>query len=328
MIFKNKKILSVLIILLAFSATAKAYESLLYYELQAIGGYNLSDGKTALYSFDKNDVMQKPSAGFDYIGRISGNSSDKAAIFLQGRFAYDEDGKNIQGQLYNAYINLKAAGANLWAGHNKPAFGLSSVLDNHALLMPSLVSYGFGFDRDWGAGFLKDTQWGAVSFSITSGSGMPLYTDGNYFVSSRISKGVLNRDNSEFGLSLAKGEILDIMGYHVMSAEKIPFTALSADYSLVFDRYSLRSEYLRGFKNNENIQAFFIRFGINVFNEQRGLIEFQPAYINNAMTEGFYKAVGFSYVLSSVHTVRAMYHSNPVTHDETIVFQWYIYGKL
>ena len=80
---------------------------------------------------------------------------DIGTLAVQARLAYDpEEGGKAQFQLYNAYFRYKAGFADIWAGHSRPALGLSSVLDSHALLLPTLAMTGYGFDRDWGVGIV------------------------------------------------------------------------------------------------------------------------------------------------------------------------------
>ena len=161
-----------------------------------------------------DDVMQKPSLGFDLVKRFSGKTRDIGVLAVQARLAYDQEGEHkLEPQLYNAYFRLKTKSAGVWIGHNRPALGLSSVLDSHALLLPAPAMLGFGFDRDWGLGLERDFGWGGAAASLTAGSGMPLYFKGNFLPAARVSKGVPARDNYSVGLSLARGNVLETMGY-------------------------------------------------------------------------------------------------------------------
>ena len=109
------------------------------------------------------EVMQKPSLGFDYVQRFSGATGDFAVLAVQGRLAWNQEGeKTFEPQLYNAYLKFKLTAADLWIGHNRPRFGLSSVLDSHGTLLQPLAMMGFGFDRDWGIGFDKDFAGGSA----------------------------------------------------------------------------------------------------------------------------------------------------------------------
>ena len=88
-------------------------------------------GKPIYYSMNPDAEMQKPSLGFDYLQRFSGESGDWATFALQGRLALTvngEDGANeikLEPQIYNAYFKVKTPGPYVWVGHNRPAFGLS-----------------------------------------------------------------------------------------------------------------------------------------------------------------------------------------------------------
>ncbi len=97
---------------------------------------------------------------------------------------------------------MKTPGPYVWVGHNRPAFGLGSYFDSHGLLLRTLAIQGFGYDRDWGVGLYKDFSWGDISASGTTGSGMPVYTKGNYMTAARVSYGVLSQDNFNVGFSL------------------------------------------------------------------------------------------------------------------------------
>jgi hypothetical protein len=133
--------------LLSSFALAKSY--LFYLEAQGVAGYSSALKKGILYSLSQEDAMQKPSLGFDYIQRISGETRDYGALALQVRLAYNNEGsKKIELQVYNAYLRYKAGFSDLWIGHNRPAMGLSSTLDSHGLLLPTLAMTGFGFDRE------------------------------------------------------------------------------------------------------------------------------------------------------------------------------------
>ena len=110
--------------------------------------------------------MQKPSLGFDYIQRFSGESGDVATFALQGRLALAVDpgrrSYKLEPQIYNAYLKAKILEPYVWIGHNRPAFGLSSYFDSHALILRTLAIQGFGYDRDWGVGIYKDFSWGDI----------------------------------------------------------------------------------------------------------------------------------------------------------------------
>src|SRR5512143_1008703 len=114
-----------------------AQSRLFYLEIQGVGAYSTADHGFQAFSLTRDDVMQKPSLGFDFVQRITGRTRDLGVLAIQARLAYTDDAAHpFQVQVYNAYFRYKAGFADLWIGHNKPALGLSSVLDSHALLLP------------------------------------------------------------------------------------------------------------------------------------------------------------------------------------------------
>ncbi len=62
----------------------QASDQLLYFEAQGIAGYSTAIKKTVFYSMNPDAEMQKPSLGFDYLKRFSGESGDVATFALQG----------------------------------------------------------------------------------------------------------------------------------------------------------------------------------------------------------------------------------------------------
>src|SRR3989337_4221160 len=183
------------LLLLFLTGIAQASDHLLYFEAQGIAGYSSAIDKTIYYSMDPDAEMQKPSLGFDYIKRFSGESGDIATLALQGRLALtvEESKYKVEPQVYNAYVKMKTPGPYVWVGHNRPAFGLSSYFDSHGQLLRTLAIQGFGYDRDWGVGMYHDFSWGDVSASATIGSGMPIHFRGNYMTAVRGSYGVLSQ---------------------------------------------------------------------------------------------------------------------------------------
>ncbi len=63
---------------------ARAADHLLYFEAQGIAGYSTEQKKTIYYSQNPNAEMQKPSVGFDYLQRFSGESGDWAHLCAPG----------------------------------------------------------------------------------------------------------------------------------------------------------------------------------------------------------------------------------------------------
>ncbi|MDR1998302.1 MAG: hypothetical protein LBQ83_08280, partial [Candidatus Margulisbacteria bacterium] len=202
-----------LIICLIFSLAAAA-DSLFYTEIQGILGYAAMDDKVVYRSGHAADAMQLNSLGFDYLQKFSGQAGDTGTAALQARLAYSADREKAELQLYNAYFKNQASG--LWIGHNRIAFGLASYWDTHGDLLQPLPMYGFGFDRDWGLGLSKDTLDGGLQFSLTSGTGLNLRTEGNWLTAIRLARGVLNYDNYSVGLALLSGQVPDSRGYTIL----------------------------------------------------------------------------------------------------------------
>ena len=164
------------LVFLCLTGLAAASDQLLYFEAQGIAGYSTELGKPIYYSMNPDAEMQKPSLGFDYLKRFSGESGDWGTFALQFRAALTVNGIDKadsvkwEPQVYNAYLKVKTPGPYVWVGHNRPAFGLGSYFDSHGLLLRTLPIQGFGYDRDWGGGLYKDFSWGDISASLTAGS--------------------------------------------------------------------------------------------------------------------------------------------------------------
>jgi hypothetical protein len=314
------------IFLLLLPCPARTQASLFYLEAQAVAGYSSAAREAIYYSMSAEDAMQKPSVGFDWLRRLSNESRDFGVIGVQARLAYNhEPDREVELQIYNAWIKYKAGFANLWIGHDRPALGLSSYFDTHGLLLPSLAMTGWGFDRDWGAGFSRDFTWGNLAGSWTTGSGMPVYFKGNYLASARISKGVLERDNYDLGLSAAWGEILETMGYELMSDEPVTFRMASIDLAYLWARYESRLELMGGERMDEAAYALFWRFTMNLLDENRLKLEAQPVLWKQMGESSFALSAGVSYQATSDLTLRSMYQYIDETEDNRIVFQVYYY---
>ncbi len=180
-----KRIAPVLfLILVPASSFLFAQSSLLYAEAQLVSGYSTAKNDWIFFSRHQSEANQKPSLGLDYLKRFSTARGDFALLAFQGRLAINAEAKRtLEPQVYNAYFKFKFPFADLWIGHNRPAFGLSSVFDTHAHLLPTLVMEGYGFDRDRGIGLNRDIVQGSWAISLTTGSGMPLRLRGNYLLS-------------------------------------------------------------------------------------------------------------------------------------------------
>ena len=325
---RKRSILSV-IILGALAAALSAQSTLFYIELQAVGAYSSASGGIELFSLMPHDAMQKPSVGFDLVHRVTGRTRDIGVLAIQARLAYDQEGGHkLEPQLYNAYFRYKAGFADLWAGHSRPALGLSYGLDSHALLLPAPAMMGFGFDRDWGLGLHRDFDWGDAAFSLTAGSGMPLYLEGNFLAAARVSRGVTARDNYSLGLSLAHGDILETMGYELMEPEPIRWTVASVDATYLWRNVENRAEVLFGQREGEATVLLFWRSGLSLLGEGRLKVEVQPVLTRTARQWDYSLASGLTYLLSADLAGRFMVHYDHGRRDARFVFQLYYYKGL
>jgi len=323
------KALFVCLFLLCLANEGEATDHLLYFEAQGIAGYSSELNKAIFYSQNPNAEMQKPSIGFDYIQRFSGESGDVATLAIQGRLALtvnsERESVKLEPQIYNAYLKAKILEPYVWIGHNRPAFGLSSYFDSHALLLRTLAIEGFGYDRDWGVGLYKDFSWGDISASATTGSGMPIYFKGNYMIAARASYGVLGKDNMNLGFSAGYGNTLDTMGYKLLTPEPQQMKLGGLDFTFLLNRFENRFDFLAGTWLGEKTYALFYRFGVNLDQEGRFKIEAQPAYWRRGPERDFQQSVCFSYLATSNLTVRLAYFYDRTENDNRVILQLYYY---
>lgn len=307
---------------------AAAENYLLYLEAQGIAGYSSKTDDISYYSHMAEEVMQEPSAGIDFLKRLSGAHGDFGALALQYRLAYDDFEDRWQSQVYNAYFKYKAGWSDIWLGHNRPAMGLSSYLDSHGLLLQPLTMNGFGFDRDWGAGSYKDFDWGNGAFSVTTGTGMPVRFNGNYLAAARVSKGYLSRDNYNVGLSASYGETLGVMGYEVIDGDPKETALAGLDGTYLWDFFETRIEVMAGQNRDEDALAALFRGGLNLLDEGRLKLEFQPVYLKIDNENNYQLAVGASYLLTADMALRSMYLYDDDMEDHRFVIQIYMYKKV
>jgi hypothetical protein len=315
----------------ASPAFGKSY--LLYLEAQGVAGYSTEKDDAIYYSMNPVDVMQKPSVGFDYLQRFSSETGDWGSFALQMRFAYNEayqetGEEEFQVQLYNAFFKYKAGFADVWIGHSRIAFGLASYLDSHALLLQPLAMYGYGYDRDWGVGMTRDFEWGNLSLSYSTGSGMPLEFDGNYLLSARASYGVLSRDNYNIGVSSTYGKPIDTIGYEKIMPDPMRTFLYGADFTYFWNNIENRFEAVAGEKMEEDTYAFLWRIGVNLLDEDRLKLEFQPVYRNIGGDWNYELNGGITYKLTSDIALRGVYTYDAEMNDNRVVFQIYWYYKL
>ena len=312
------------------SGVARASDYLLYLEAQSIFGYSSELKKPIYYSMNPDAEMQKPSLGFDYIKRFSGESGDRATLSVQGRLALKQDGDEyeMEPQIYNAYFKVKTPGPYVWIGHNRPSFGLSSYFDSHGLLLRTLAIQGFGYDRDWGAGMYKDFAWGDIYASATIGSGMPIHFRDNYMIAVRSSYGVLSQSNYNVGFSLGYGMTLDTMGYKLRDPDPRRMRLAGVDFTILRDNLEHRFDLLAGRWLDENTHAVSYRFGVNMEPEGRIKIEAQPTYWKFGEDKNYELALCFSFLATSNLTVRAMYTYDDNGSDNRIIMQLYYYRPM
>jgi len=281
------------------------------------------------HSGHKHDVMQKNGVGFDYIRKFSGEYGDWGTGALQMRLVWNDADNKPQLQVYNAYLKIKTAPADVWVGHNRVPFGLSAWLDTHSDLLQPLSMSGFGFDRDWGAGISRDFAAGDFAASVTMGSGMGLKTKGNWAASSRVSFGVLRRDNYNIGVSFMGGKTLDTMGYEIMEDEPNDTLLGSIDIARNHGRIEHKAEFDFGRKNGMAAAAAFYRFGCSLMEESRLKLEGQYAWTKREGVSDTGLGFGAAYKFNSSLTARVMYQwnrgnrGNREMNDNRVVFQLY-----
>jgi hypothetical protein len=327
----SKAVYPLLIFLFLLCTSAGASDHLLYFEAQGIAGYSSDIGKPIYYSMNPDAEMQKPSLGFDYLQRFSGESGDWATFALQGRAALTvngvdgADGIKWEPQIYNAYFKVKTPGPYVWVGHNRPAFGIGSYFDSHGLLLRTLPIQGFGYDRDWGAGLYRDFSWGDIAASVTTGSGMPVYTRGNSMSAARVSYGVLSQDNFNVGFSAGFGKTLDTMGYDLRDPKPEEMRLVGADLTFLRNRFEHRFDVLAGRWLDQDTYAFMYRIGYNVDPEGKLKIEGQPTYWKFGQETNYQLSFCMSSQVTSDLTVRLMYTYDDNAADNRVVMQFYYY---
>jgi hypothetical protein len=324
------KTLTLAVILLGTLAPSLRGQSTLFYiEAQAVGAYSSSGRELQPFSLTPEDSMQKPGIGFDLIHRVSGKSRDLGVLAVQGRLVYDERSRtSLEPQLYNASFRYKARFADIWAGHARPALGISAALDSHALLLPAPPMLGFGFDRDWGVGAQKSFSWGDAAVSLTTGSGMPLRFEGNFLLAARVSRGVAVRDNYSVGFSLSHGNILETMGYTVMRPEPVSWTSAGLDLTHFWRNLENRGEFLAGSRAGHGMFFLLWRAGLSLLDENRLKIEAQPAFWKTGGELQYSLASGLSCLINADWTARAMILNDRMRGDTRFVFQLYYYKRL
>jgi hypothetical protein len=317
---------SLLFSLLLAPLPAAAGQSLLFLEAQGVAGYSSMDRAAVWHSMSAAEPMQKSSLGFDFLRKFSGEAGDAGTLALQGRLAWDKDAPNrLEPQVYNAYYRARVPFGYAWAGHNRPAAGLESYFDTHGALLQTLPMYGYGFDRDWGFGASRDFGWGDAAVSLTSGTGMRPRGAGNYLVSARASRGVLNRDNYAVGLYGSAGKVPEIEGYKVMDGAERTYTAAGLDGALLWDRWELRGDLRAGEKAGMHYLAGLGRVGLNLLEENRLKLEAQAVYSGMERMESWTLGAGFSYAVTPYLYWRGLFEYEEEMYDKRVVTQLYYY---
>ena len=326
-----KRVLLILLSAVFCVSSVKAADSLLFFEAQGVAGHSSMNDGAVYHSGHKHDAMQKNGVGFDYIKKFSGEYGDFGAGALQMRLVWNNADDRPQLQAYNAYFKLKTAPADIWAGHNRVPFGLTSYLDTHADLLQPLSMSGFGFELDWGAGISRDFANGDFAAAVTLGSGMGPKTEGNWIISSRVSYGVLAQDNYNFGVSFMGGKKLDTMGYELMDDDPKDTLLGGVDFAWNHDRLEHRAEFDFGRKNDMAAVAGFYRVGFNFLEENRLKFEGQYIWAKQEGANAYRPGAGLTYKISSDLTARAMYQwerGDSEMKDNRVVFQLYYYKLL
>jgi hypothetical protein len=260
------------------------------------------------------------------VQRFSGASGDFAILAVQVRLAYNQEGeRTFEPQLYNGYLKFKLAAADIWIGHNKPKFGLSTVLDNHGTLLQPLAMMGFGFDRDWGVGFDKDFAGGSAGLSLTAGSGMALNLKGNFLAAARIAGGVLEQDNHSLGFSAAIGQILEVKGLKLLADAPQNFFMAGFDGSWLVNNWQHSLDIMAGVRADHPAAAVFWRTGLGLLAEARLKLEVQPAFLLFRGEALFQLAAGAAFLAWPDWTLRAMVAYDGEMKDTKLIFQIYYY---
>lgn len=296
---------ALLLLLLARFGLAGASTGFL--EVQVVGG--LAGKEPVGYSLHEMDAMQKTSIGLDTLFRFSGERGDWGVLALQGRVAWNPHDmhRQLEPQLFTATFRVKRiAGGDLWLGHARPAYGISSVLDNHALLLPDPAMSGFGFDRDWGAGWIRQFADGEFAASVTTGSGMAFRFSGNGYAAARLSFGVLDRDNYTIGISAGGGRVLSVMGYHILADEPRTLVEGSLDLRVRLNGWEFAAQASAGTFAGSFSALFWLR--VSLLLDRAGLwrLEAQPQYVRREGMSAQALYGGFSVAVTADFSLRVM----------------------
>lgn len=301
---------------------------LLYFEAQAVAGYSSRERQMVYHSAMKHDLMQKNGIGIDWIHRFADDAGDWGVMGVQTRLVWDDARGEVEPQVYNLSYRGKTDLGDWWVGHDRIAAGLASYWDTHSELIGDLTMMGIGFERDWGFGYGYDTDWGNVSASATTGSGASLANHGNYLAASRVAYGVLNDDNYTVGLSVMGGRTLDIMGTKRRSHQLNDqvWTGLDGAWNDLFLEHKAEVD-IGSFRGREAAAALY-RLGFRLDDEDRMKLEVQPAATWLSRSCDWSGAVGLTCQLTSVWSVRTMYHYRHAEDEHLVIAQLYYYSPL
>jgi hypothetical protein len=318
----SKKIRTASFLLLLGAAgvwPAAASDGRLAFELQGIAGYSSLAKKTVFYSHEQMLAMQKPGLGLDLVQRFGG-----AVVAFQARLAWNAEGEpKTETQIYDAYLKIRTGAIHLWAGHNKPAFGLAHGLDSRSLLLQPLTRYGFGFERDWGFGAERQTAKGGWGLSATSGSGMALRFDGSHFLAGRYGYGRPDQDGYTAGFSVGYGRFQDVAGIHKLSDTVIHFVAAALDFTVLKGGWEHRFELILGELDQAGAFAGLYRLGLPLSGNGKWKLELQPAAMLFRQATRFEFSAGASLQAHPDWTFRAMTAYDTQTKSFRAVVQVY-----
>ena len=323
--FVRTKLSFFLLFVLFMANRAYSSDSILFLEGQMVAGYSSLQDKIIYYSIDSDHAEQKPSLGINLSKRYTNSHGDWGGLSFQGRVAHDDaNDSHTETQIFDAYFDYKFWFADMWVGHNKPAYGLNTILDTHSALLQTLTAEGIGFERDWGAGLYSTYGEGDISISFTSGSGYMIYYDGNYLINTRLSYGILDKDKYTVGLSFANGQIFDMIDYHRLSSNLYPTTSAGTDFSWNLNRFEFKFEASIGTMGEYDINGTLLRIGYNLTPKNKLKLEVQPV-LSRTIQEGPTCKVysGISWALTDYLALRAMFEYNNFTNDHMVITQVY-----
>jgi hypothetical protein len=309
-------------------ASLHASGSLLYLEVQGVAGYSSMEDGAVFHSGHAHDTMQKNGIGFDFFQKFSGEYGDVATGALQMRLVWDDAENKPEAQIYNAYLKLKTSLADIWAGHNRIPYGLSSWMDTHAELLQPLSMAGFGSDRDWGAGVTRDFENGDVAAAFSLGSGMGFRLKGNWLATARGSLGVLARDNRAIGFSFMGGKKLETMGYMIVEDEPKNTALGGIDFAYNHGDFEHKAELAYGRKNRREAMAALYRISLSVLEEDRLKFEGQGVFTKQENESNLVLGLGAVCILSADFTARILYQWDREMRDDRIILQLYYYLSL